>query len=74
MRDHAPECLRCKRQMEPGFLLDREGAGPSLRSWVPGVPETSFWTGLKLKGKAVLPVSSFRCPQCGCVDSFAWPA
>jgi hypothetical protein len=74
MTELAPECSQCKRLMELGFLLDWGGGGPYPRTWVPGVPESSIWTGRKLKGKAVLPVTTYRCPQCGRLELFARPA
>jgi hypothetical protein len=50
-----------------GLMITRE-------QWYPGEPEASFWMGLKLnKGVAVI-VSTFRCPSCGYLESYAGAA
>lgn len=67
-------CPKCSGHMEDGFVLDQTH-GASLQSrWVEGPPITSFWTGLKLKGKECLPVATFRCERCGFLESYAAPA
>ena len=66
------ECLRCHGPMGPGFLLDRHHhsqAGPQV--WVEGVPERSFWTGIKTKGKEKHNVRTFRCKRCGYLEAYA---
>lgn len=57
--------------MEPGYLLDRGPSGMVVTTWVAGAPERSRWTGLKFKDRMNLPVTTFRCPNCGCLESFA---
>jgi hypothetical protein len=66
-------CLRCRAPLDVGYLLDRDrdiaDVGYRHQSkWVEGVPETSFWTSLKLKDRSVLPVFADRCPQCGTIE------
>jgi len=39
--------------------------------WVEGEPETSFWLGLKIKGRRTFPVFADRCPQCGTLELHA---
>jgi hypothetical protein len=39
--------------------------------WAEGQPERSFWTGVKVKDKERHPVSTFRCPACGYLESYA---
>lgn len=68
-----PECPRCDREMETGFVLDHNVGSVTRSAWVAGVPEWSRWSGLKLKGKTRLPVTTFRCPSCGRLESFAEP-
>jgi hypothetical protein len=44
--------------------------------WVAGEPETGSWlTGysVKTQGKRVYPVITFRCDQCGYLESYARP-
>ena len=65
-------CPYCDRKMEEGFVIDRQHYGaPGEQSWAEGTPVKSRWSGLKLKGKKVLTVRSWRCPDCGFLASFA---
>jgi hypothetical protein len=57
--------------MEEGFVLDRTHGANLQSSWIEGPPETSFWTGLKMKGREQIPVTTFRCSKCGYLESFA---
>ena len=58
--------------MAPGFLIDKgDHSVPSQQQWAEGVPERSFWTGLKLKGREKVLVVTFRCPHCGLLQSYA---
>ena len=62
--------------MEAGFLIDKgqPGVGSySAPEWADGVPEPSIWTGLKLRGHERHPVTTFRCPACGFLESYAGP-
>jgi hypothetical protein len=64
--------------MEPGYFLDHGHGVIFPIAWVAGMPKWSKWRGLKLKGTTKMPVMTFRCAQCGRLDSFAhpgnWPA
>ena len=73
MASHAT-CPKCSGRMEEGFLLDCTHGGTLQATWVDGSPTRSFWTGIKLKGKERLPVTTFRCTKCGYLESFAAPA
>jgi uncharacterized Fe-S cluster-containing MiaB family protein len=58
--------------MELGFLLDKAHYDQFRRSeWLEGQPESSFWTGLKTKGRDRFPVRTNRCTTCGYLESFA---
>jgi hypothetical protein len=58
--------------MEEGFLLDRgHGNQPSQAEWAEGQPEKSFWHGLRLKGRDRIAVTTYRCPSCGLLQSYA---
>jgi hypothetical protein len=60
--------------MLPGYLLDgRHADRRHATEWVAGAPEKSFWMGLKIKGRQVLPVTVFRCERCGFLESYAAP-
>lgn len=69
---NARVCPYCTVKLEEGFIIDRQHYGaPSEQNWAEGTPVKSVWTGLKLKGKKVLKVTSWRCPDCGFLASFA---
>jgi hypothetical protein len=58
--------------MELGIVLDKGHYNlPSASEWLEGQPETSFWSGLKMKGHQKFPVRSYRCPRCGYLESYA---
>ena len=68
----ASQCPKCGSSMEEGYLLEsKHGNARDTTRWVEGEPERSFWTGLKLKGHAMLPVETFRCKRCGFLESYA---
>jgi hypothetical protein len=55
--------------MEIGYVADGTHAGYAQQQWVPGSPEKSFWTGLKME--TAVPVTTLRCPNCGYLESYA---
>lgn len=68
-----PQCPDCKVDMAPGLIPDDWNALYTDRSsWVPGRPDDSLLTGLKLSGRLVFPISAFRCPKCGLLRSYAF--
>ena len=73
MRSDDPECPKCRAPMEAGFVLDQTYGAMTQSAWIEGAPERSFWTGVKLKGHQRLPVTTFRCPDCGFLESYAPP-
>ncbi len=60
-------CARCGGSLSEGFLLDQTQAY-TVTQWVEGAPVKSPWTGIKLKGRKVLPVLALRCERCGALD------
>ena len=66
-------CVKCGGEMEEGFVLDNTHGARLQSGWVEGAPEPSFWTGLKLKGKEQIPITTFRCRRCGYLESYAAP-
>jgi hypothetical protein len=71
MKD-SPKCPKCQTEMEAGWVMDRgHGDFVRLATWVQGEPERSFWMGMKVSGKKQLQVQTFRCPQCGYLESYA---
>jgi hypothetical protein len=74
MREHRVECPHCKRRMEQGYMLEKgDSNAPAVTHWVQGAPEKSFWMGLKLQGRPVIPVMTYRCEKCGYLESYARP-
>ena len=57
--------------MEPGYVIDEGYGTRTVANWVAGEPEKSIWTGLKLRGKTKVAISSYRCRRCGYLESYA---
>ncbi|HYC93638.1 MAG TPA: hypothetical protein VEO54_30820 [Thermoanaerobaculia bacterium] len=73
MTDHIPQCERCRVPMERGYMIDHGYGVTYPMAWVAGVPRWSKWWGLKVKREEKIPVASYRCPQCGRLESYAKP-
>jgi hypothetical protein len=57
--------------MELGFIPDHY-AQIILSHWHPGTATAkTFLENLKLDSNRMIPITSFRCPQCGLLKSFA---
>ncbi len=54
-----------------GFTLDNGYGERRQSAWIEGAPEYSRWTGMKFKGKIQVPIITFRCVQCGYLESYA---
>jgi len=64
--------------MEEGFILDNSFGSKLVSCWVAGPPEKSLAAGTKIGGKEQRAVSTYRCPVCGYLESYAvrvvnWP-
>ena len=57
--------------MSEGYVVDVGYGSTSVPKLVEGSPVKSIWTGLKLRGKEQLSVTSFRCRRCGYLESYA---
>jgi uncharacterized protein DUF6487 len=65
-------CPKCNGTMQRGFVLDNADQGAYKQArWVPGEPEKSFWTGLKVPKDASIPIVTLRCDRCGYLESYA---
>ena len=72
MASRALSCPRCSGAMEAGYTVDVGYGSTSVPKWVGGEPASSFWSsGLKLRGKEQLPVTTYRCRRCGYLESYA---
>jgi len=68
MSDSEMKCLRCSVAMEEGYLADGGyGATSEVAKWVGGAPDVR-WYGVKTKGHEQIPLSAFRCANCGYVE------
>ena len=65
------ECPRCAGPMEEGFLPEYSRNGICETLWVAGAPEPNTWTGLKTRDKARYKTVTYRCENCGRLESFA---
>ena len=66
------KCIQCESVLEEGFIPDRGDHNFGLIPvWVEGLPESSFWTGLKTKNRRKYSVRAMRCPTCGRLELFA---
>lgn len=65
-------CSKCGGEMEPGFVLDKGDPGYVLSpEWAKGPIEKSFWFGVKVEGRERHPIITYRCVQCGFLESYA---
>ena len=64
-------CPKCQSSMKRGFLLDHTYGSRAAASWVEGEPERSIWYGVKLSGKKVMEIETWRCSKCGFLENYA---
>ena len=72
MNSDVLSCPKCGASMEAGFILDKAHYGmPTVSEWLEGEPEISFWSGLKTKNHERHNVVTYRCEECGFLESYA---
>jgi hypothetical protein len=71
MPDFEKLCPKCHAAMFEGFIPDRMDGGTAVREFYDRPPEKSIWVGVKLSGRKHYEVKTFRCPQCGYLESYA---
>ena len=57
--------------MEEGFIKDEGYGSVQASQWVEGPPEKSFWNNIKTRGRKKVQVATYRCPECGYLESYA---
>jgi len=57
--------------MTGGYIVDEGYGTRTVAKWIEGNPERSMWTGLKVRGKDKLDVTTYRCQRCGYLESYA---
>jgi len=73
MMSNNQSCPKCQNEMEQGFVLDNTYGARIVSHWSAGQPKKSFWTGTKLSEEKQIPIGTFRCKNCGYLESFARP-
>lgn len=69
-----PECPRCKAEMEAGFMPDWAHSSILRIGWCRGNPKQGWLSEVKARqAKDCLPITVFRCPKCGVLESYAHP-
>jgi len=57
--------------MQEGFVADCADGAVFPNAWSPGKPQKSFWGSIKIEEKDRRVIASFRCEQCGFLESYA---
>lgn len=69
--DQDGKCTKCGGSLEEGFIPDSVNSGAVPGAWYQGPLERSFWTGIKTLGRVHYQVRTYRCNQCGFLESYA---
>jgi len=74
MSTEQTRCPKCGGGMAQGFVVDVHQYGSRrVSSWVEGAPQKSFWVGTSISNLTNIPIGTFRCENCGFLESFARP-
>lgn len=65
------QCARCSGEMKEGFVADYTYGSIRPSDWVEGEPVKSFWVGTKISDKNQYKIKTFRCQNCGYLESYA---
>src|SRR5947207_13480902 len=69
--DEGIDCPKCRTQMVTGWIPDTTYGGFVSAGWYPGDPVKSWWGTYKVDRKQLIPIQTFRCSNCGYVESYA---
>ena len=64
-------CTKCGGRMDEGFVGTTTSHGNAVTKWLPGKPEKSIWTGIKIRKADQHPIEIWRCGRCGFLESYA---
>lgn len=64
-------CPKCNGSMTEGFIFDQSQGTVFVNSWVEGHPEPSILHGIKISGRRRFNIATYRCEQCGYLESRA---
>lgn len=70
MIDENKKCSQCGGRSELGFIPDATHGGLTLTTWVKGLPQRSFWTGLRVDPNNQRFVATYCCESCGYLESY----
>ena len=70
--DREVACAKCGTPMEPGFILDSGYGHTGASTWVEGELGTRPWAA-QLEGRDRIALTTYRCPGCGYLESYAQP-
>jgi hypothetical protein len=73
MNEKPAVCPKCQGEMVQGFVADFAHGQVVVSTWVEGPPEKSFWSGTKVPRDRCVPIGTFRCADCGYLESYAHP-
>ena len=57
--------------MAEGFVPSESQSGNGVSAWIAGSPVFGFLGRVKTEGKTTYRIRTFRCAQCGHLESFA---
>ena len=65
-------CPKCKGTMHSGFVANAAHGQMLQSSWSPGEPESRRYIGgVKVKRDEQVPMTAWRCTDCGYVEFYA---
>ena len=64
-------CAKCGGRMEEGFVGTTTSHGNGVSQWLPGKPQKSIWTGIKMPKAQRRAIEIWRCGRCGYLEGYA---
>ena len=69
-----PQCGRCGRQMEEGYMVDTHDHGMVRPSeWVEGQPRKFLFFFIRTTGRRRARIRAWHCSSCGLLELYARP-
>jgi hypothetical protein len=65
------KCSKCSGEMQEGLVVDFNYAGILRSMWVEDQAQNSAGQGPTVKGKRKVKTITYRCSNCGYLDSYA---
>ncbi|MEK6256326.1 MAG: PF20097 family protein, partial [Chloroflexota bacterium] len=64
-------CPKCGGEMKKGFTVDSSYGANLVQKWMLGIPRRSLLFGVMVKRSKLIPVRTYRCVNCGYLESYA---